>query len=228
MDVKEAKNKFKNFLNGKGFYLVLAGCLVATGIAAWTAYASINSAQQEQEGTISSKPSPSVHQTQNEPEEKEPYETPTESSEPEEVETLPPPTVANSFVFPLSGTVLREYSDTEPYFSETFGDFRLHNGLDVTGEDGATVSACGNGIVSAVAEDALLGFFVEIDHGNGVKAKYCGLKDTLLVRQGDIVSAGTALGYIGELPAECTDTPHLHLEFTYDGYHIDPMEYLRP
>lgn len=224
MDVKEVKSKFKSFLDGRGFYFVLAACLVATGVAAWTAYAAING--DKNDNTASSEPTPSIHETQNEPVEKEPYEAP-ESSEPVEEEPISPPTVATNFVYPLSGTVLQKFSDTELVFSETFEDMRLHLGLDVTGEDGATVSACGNGVVTSIGEDALLGFTVEIDHGNGVTAKYCGLKDTVLVRVGDIVSAGSSLGYIGEIPSECKLTPHLHLEFLKDGYAIDPEEFLR-
>jgi hypothetical protein len=37
--MKVSKNKISDFLKGRGFYLVLAFCLIATGVAAWTAWA---------------------------------------------------------------------------------------------------------------------------------------------------------------------------------------------
>ena len=228
MDIKETKTKITDFLSGKGFYFVLAGCLLATGVAAWTAYAGVNAAQKEKGQQIeSSQQEPMSSETQNEPQDKEPYSSVTESSQPEESEPLAPPTVAQNFVYPLSGNTLRGYSDSELYFSETFADMRLHTALDLIAEDGAAVTACGNGIVTAVVADGLLGHLVEIDHGNGVTAKYCGLKEKTSVKVGDIVSAGSLLGYVGEIPAECTDTPHLHLEFYKDGYSIDPTEFIK-
>ena len=229
MEIKETKTKILDFFSGKGFYFVLAGCLLATGVAAWTAYASINAAEKSKtpENHIeSSQKTPSVFETQNEPESKEPYSSETESSQPPEEEPLHP-IVAAHFVYPLSGNTLRGYSDTELIYSETFGDMRLHTALDIIGEDGATISSCGNGTITEIKKDGLLGWYIEIDHGNGVTAKYCGLKEEILVKKGDIVSAGDSLGYIGEIPSECKDTPHLHLEFYHDGYTIDPVEYIR-
>ena len=40
--MKITKNKIVDFFKGRGFYLVLAFCLVATGVAAWTAWAGMN------------------------------------------------------------------------------------------------------------------------------------------------------------------------------------------
>ena len=66
------------------------------------------------------------------------------------------------------------------------------------------------------------GKYVEIDHGNGITARYCGLSDKVSVIEGNIVSAGTKLGLIGEIPSECEDGCHLHLEFYKDGEPVNP------
>ena len=40
------------------------------------------------------------------------------------------------------------------------------------------------------------------------------------------VSAGECIGLVGESAIiEIADEPHLHLEMTVDGIHVDPMEY---
>lgn len=209
MEYKE--NKFTKFLSGKGFYLVLAGCLIATGIAAWTAYIGISSSRQSAslpDGTSSSLSSSEISsdRVQAKPEESEPYT----SSSTESLTT--PPTVAEHFVYPLSGSLIKGFSGEKAVYSNTFSDMRVHSGLDISGEAGQAVGACGNGRVTEVFYDELWGHCVEVDHGNNVIARYYGLHENISVSQGDIVSAGTKLGLLSEIPSESADGIHLHLE----------------
>ena len=118
--------------------------------------------------------------------------------------------------------MLKAFSNEDLVYSKTFGDLRLHIGLDLECEKGSSVVACGNGVVVAIINDALLGKYVEIDHGNGIVARYCGLADNVSVKEGNIVSAGTKLGLIGEIPCECADDTHLHLEFYQDEIPVNP------
>lgn len=221
--MKYTETKISKFLSGKGFYLVLAGCLVATGVAAWTAWAGLSSPETAE--TPSSDQSLSSNISSADPVQQdtsdELYSSDESSSEDEDSQSRGP-VVANSFVYPLSGNVLKAFSDDELIFSKTFSDMRLHVGLDITGEAGCTVGSCGNGIVVAVKDDEFLGRYVEIDHGNGIVARYCGLAENLSVEEGDIVSAGTKLGLLAEVPCECEDDTHLHLEFYKDEYPVDP------
>ena len=223
--MKVTKNKISDFLKGRGFYLVLAFCLVATGVAAWTAWAGMNTPdvaeKPENSSNVSSLPD-STDQVQQDIT-SEPYESEEESyyDEPEssdDSETI----VAENFVYPLSGAVLKVFSSEELTYSATFNDLRLHIGLDLECEPGTAVGACGNGKVVTVKDDSMLGKYVEIDHGNGITARYCGLSDKVSVIEGNIVSAGTKLGLIGEIPSECEDGCHLHLEFYKDGEPVNP------
>ena len=75
----------------------------------------------------------------------------------------------------------------------------------------------------------MLGTCVTIDHGNGIVARYCNLNKTLTVKEGDIVSAGTVLGAIGDSAvSELSDPSHLHFEITENGKFIDPISLINP
>lgn len=223
--MKYKETKISKFLSGRGFYLVLAGCLVATGVAAWTAWAGFTTPDTAENssdiGSQISSDLPSTDPVQQDTSD-EPYSSSEDSSSQENETDYTGPVVAENFIYPLSGNVLKAYSDDELIFSKTFSDMRLHVGLDIEGEAGSAVKSCGNGVVVAVINDELLGKYVEIDHGNGIVARYCGLADNVSVQEGHIVSAGTKLGLLGEVPCECEDDTHLHLEFYKDEQPVNP------
>ena len=221
--MKITKNTISDYLKARGFYLVLAFCLVAIGVAAWTAWAGAktpNTAESEPNSSnISSVDENDTDQVQQEVE-SEPYSSEETTSNKEEI--IPEDVVAENFVYPLSGNVMKVFSSENLIYSKTFGDLRLHIGLDLECEPGSAVNACGNGVVVAIVEDPMLGKYVEVDHGNGIVARYCGLSAKLSVKEGNIVSAGTKLGLIGEIPSECSDETHLHLEFYKDEVPVNP------
>lgn len=224
--MKYKESKISKFLSGKGFYFVLAGCLVATGVAAWTAYASFTQPDTaktpENSSYIASSKEAESDPVQTETESKEPYSSSSDVTSSEDAPIISEPVVAEHFVYPLSGTVTKEYSESEPVYSKTFGDMRVHTGLDIKAERGTAVNACGNGIVVAVIEDDMLGKYVEVDHGNGIVARYCGLSENVSVKEGNIVSAGTKLGLLDGSPCESEDESHLHLEFYKDEFPVNP------
>lgn len=129
------------------------------------------------------------------------------------------------YTLPLGTDITNDYSPSTPVYNATMGDWRTHNGVDFKGSDGAQVVAISYGKVTAVYDDTLYGTVAQIDHGNGVTAKYCGLnKDVIEVKAGDTVKAGTVIGYLGEIPCEKTELSHLHFEITYNGENTDPLE----
>lgn len=126
---------------------------------------------------------------------------------------------------PLGTDILKDYSPDTPSYNATMGDWRTHAGVDFQGADGEQVKAIANGTVTAVYTDTLYGTVLEIDHGNGVTAKYCGFnKDTIEVKKGSKVTSGSLLGYLGTVPFEKSDLSHLHFEITYNGKNVDPLE----
>lgn len=222
--MKFKENKFVKFLNGRGFYFVLAACLVAIGMAGWTAWAGFSTPDT---GELKETPSSSAP----EKEEKPSFEVQTEesdqpySSEETTLEPVRPPSVtAVNFIYPLSGSEVKGFSGGELVWSETFKDMRTHDALDIAGALGDEIVACGNGRVTDVSFDDMFGAIVTIDHGNGVVAKYCGLDEEVSVKKDEVVSAGVKLGTLGEIPAECEDEPHLHLEFYRNSVPTDPAK----
>lgn len=132
---------------------------------------------------------------------------------------------ATFFAMPVGGNIIKEYSDTELKYSNTYKDWRLHTGIDIAAKKGTQVHAAGNGKVLEIRDDKLLGCTVVIDHGNGITASYSGLLKPL-VKTSQVVEAGTTIGGIGEIPCESVDEAHVHLSVTVNGKTANPIEAL--
>ena len=132
----------------------------------------------------------------------------------------------NKFVKPCDGYVQKEHSAEIPVYSATMADYRVHVGVDVTGEQGTAVSAVIGGIVSDIYTDDLYGTTVCITNRDGYTVKYSNLSPTLNanIEKGNIIPTGTAIGGIGDTAlCEAVDPPHLHIEiYDSDGLAIDP------
>lgn len=132
-------------------------------------------------------------------------------------------TTANFFSIPVGGKITKQYDEKQLQYSNTYKDWRLHLGIDITAKENADVHSAGNGKVKSVSNDPLLGQVVEIDHGNGIVAYYCGLK-TPTVKAGDLVEIGNTIGSIGSAPFESVDADHLHFEVKVNGKYADPFK----
>lgn len=129
------------------------------------------------------------------------------------------------YSLPLGTEILKDYSPDKPSYSATMGDWRTHSGIDFKAAEGEQVKAISYGTVKNIYDDVLFGTIIEIDHGNGVTAKYCGFnKDTVEVKKGATVESGSLLGYLGTIPCEKSDLSHLHFEIIYNGENVEPLE----
>ncbi len=132
---------------------------------------------------------------------------------------------SKTFSKPTEGKIAKEFSDKELVYSKTFGDMRLHSGVDIECKKGTSVSACGDGKILNIDESSQYGTVVSIDLGNGLTAKYSSLSN-LKVKAGDSVKAGDILGSTSTIPAECNDKDHLHFEIFKNGVAVDPFKAL--
>ena len=132
------------------------------------------------------------------------------------------------FTWPVEGTVIAGFSVEALAYSETMGDWRTHEGLDIAAELGTRVLAAANGTVSAIYEDDLMGTVVEIDHGQGgLMSRYANLAAAPTVSVGDAVTTGAVIGAVGETAAaESGRQAHLHYALLKEGYPVDPADYL--
>lgn len=128
------------------------------------------------------------------------------------------------FVLPCSDEIIKDYSDSYAVKSNTMNDWRVHNGVDFKAEDGSEIRAMRTGSVLAIYHSSLWGTVVEIDHGAGITARYCGLNEDLKVTANDVVEKGQVIGTLSTIPVEAADGTHLHLEVLKNGRITDPLE----
>ncbi|MBQ1501838.1 MAG: M23 family metallopeptidase [Firmicutes bacterium] len=110
-------------------------------------------------------------------------------------------------------------------YDQTYGDYRYHHGVDITGEPGSAVAAAAAGTVSAARPDSQWGGIVTVEHNGGWQTVYRCVEPA--VASGATVRAGDALGYVLESsPAEYGAEPHVHFEMYLDGEEADPAEHI--
>ena len=133
---------------------------------------------------------------------------------------------SGNFALPMGTDIIKDYSNGEMVQSKTMGDWRVHNGVDFGGSAGNEVVAAADGTVKRVYDDSFWGTVVEIDHGNGMTARYCGLKNGSCLPEGSEVKKYDKIGSLGHIPVEISDEDHLHLEILIDGENVDPLKAL--
>lgn len=134
----------------------------------------------------------------------------------------------DKFIKPCDGYVSKEHSIDIPVYSTTLSDYRIHIGVDVTGDIGTPVCAVNGGIVTDIYDDDLYGKTVCIQNRNGYTMKYSNLLPALNanVTVGSLVTTGQTIGGIGDTAlCEAVDASHLHLEiYDSDGNPVDPED----
>ena len=111
-------------------------------------------------------------------------------------------------------------------FNPTLGWWATHYAVDLTADDGTEVVAMYDGLVVDVDEDIQNGYYVTIDHGDGVVATYASLSNVQVV-EGQQVKQGDTLGAVSTSAGnECENGAHLHLEVYKDNEVVDPMPYV--
>ena len=239
---------------GRGFYIVLALCVVAMGVSGYYLMRSASGMAGEDPAKsvtgAASVPAPNGGTTQTKPDPKpviptppvtakptpqpaktEPEHSEPAGSDPDPVKTRPetpsPKPAPAVYTWPVKGEVLRTFSVETLSYDVTMGDWRAHAGLDISAVEGTLVSAMRGGTIHDVYEDDMMGTTVVIDHGDGMVSAYSGLAAKPPVSIGDQVDAGSTVGSVGKSPlGESGLNPHLHLSLTVDGVDTDPLEYL--
>lgn len=99
-----------------------------------------------------------------------------------------------------------------------------HTGLDIAAPMGQPVYAAEDGVVITSGwSRGGYGYYIIIDHGDGVQTLY-GHNSLLLVERGDRVIKGQVIGHVGSTGR--STGPHVHFEVRIDGNRVNPLEYL--
>lgn len=240
MDKKESdintKKKKKKY--GKSFYVIFALCMISMVGAAWSAYSSVSDYMEP--SVIETKPNPASHKEQDK---KKNSTTATTQPRPDtanvanQIETALPTEEPSkeqatkaeetaSYFYPVGDEILKEYSGITPVKSETFGDFRTHNGTDYKSKDGASVHMITTGTVKTIKSDEIMGGIVIAENNDGSTVTYCGVTPAEELKVGSHLSGGDVIGTVSEIASEKKDGPHIHIEIVKDGKPINPHEFL--
>jgi len=117
------------------------------------------------------------------------------------------------FFAPLKGNVTQDFNITDKHFA-----------MDIVAATGTPVKAVENGRVIFSEWTAETGYVLIIEHGTGFISVYKH-NGTLLKQQGDFVKSGEAIATVGST-GELTTGPHLHFELWYNGYPVNPLNYI--
>lgn len=217
---KESKNKVREYFTSKKFIVMAAIFLLAIGTAVSTA-TSVNRQLRENLTNLVPENETTTEKTTEEAANDITGITilSTEKATEEEVSVVK----GEKFVYPAGKKIIKDYSGSVAVKSKTMNDWRVHSGIDFEASEGQEIKAIQSGAVLAVYNSNLWGTIVEIDHGAGIVARYCGLDEKLKVSANDVVEAGQVIGHISSIPLEAADGIHLHLEIAKDGATADPF-----
>ena len=217
----------------KGLYIIAALCLVAVGAAAFVGIdRGVAPDSTAQKSSVASQPSYTIPDkdlgamdedtfTSKEPDKiTSTAPAPTPQEEQQTVETVTQ--AAGFFVYPVTGEIIKNFSDTKLQYSLTYNDWRMHRAVDIKAPKGESINAAGDGTVIDIYDDAQYGKTVEINHGNDIVAVYSGLEE-VAVSVGDVLAVNMQIGTLGKIPCESVETAHLHFAVKKGDKYIDPI-----
>jgi len=123
--------------------------------------------------------------------------------------------------FPAKPELTSTYGYRSNPFHAGIGEF--HSGIDFRGKKGDLVKSTANGEVVYAGRNGGYGLCVQIKHRNGYETLY-GHLSKCLVKSGDRIAAGQAIGEIGSTGRSTGS--HLHYEVRKNNRPVNPMEFL--
>ena len=128
--------------------------------------------------------------------------------------------------WPVDGSILLDYNMDQTVYFPTLDQYKLSPAISVQAVEGAPVLASVSGTVYSIEEDPQTGTTVTMEIGSGYQAVYGQLKD-LTVEEGDIVTKGSVIGYVGT-PTKyySKEGSNLYFAMKKNGEPVDPIAYL--
>ena len=100
-----------------------------------------------------------------------------------------------------------------------------HYGIDITPTDNKTVTCVADGVVIAANYTATDGYTIIVQHPGNMISIYK-RNAALLKTLGSRVTAGMPIARAGNASSEGSGSNHLHFELWYNGFPINPLNYL--
>ena len=128
----------------------------------------------------------------------------------------------NGLVRPTAGNILMNYSMDGSIYFATLDQYKYNPAVVFDAEEGSTVSACAEGKVVNIYDDAQIGKAVTLDLGDGYEATYGQLKE-IQVSVGSYVNPGDAIGSVAA-PTKyySVEGSKLYFQLEKDGAPVNP------
>ncbi len=123
--------------------------------------------------------------------------------------------------WPVRGWITSRFG---PRCSPFFRGTTFHHGIDIANEEGTSIKAVADGIVTYSGWEGGYGKLMVIDHGYGYSTRYAHLQRSL-VNIGQRVRRGQVIGFMGNTGR--STAPHLHFEIRVNGIPVNPLKYLK-
>jgi len=120
----------------------------------------------------------------------------------------------NPSIIPVRGKYIKRFG-----YQKVGGKTKMHPGLDIEADQGASVMATADGQVKNIAVKGKENTLV-IDHGEGIETRYEMLGE-MTVAKGQTVKKGDVVGSFSK-----SNKAVLHYEVRLNGQPIDPMNYI--
>ena len=161
-------------------------------------------------------------------ENKQKNENKNESDEDEQEPQIEEVAKAPSFIKPVEGEKLKDYSKDNLIYSSTLDEWTTHLGIDFAAEKTDVVKASANGKIKSIKNDPRYGLTVVIEHENGFESIYSSLLTAEFVKVGEEIEQGQTIATVGNTARfEIADETHLHFEIKKDGINVDPNIYIK-
>jgi murein DD-endopeptidase MepM/ murein hydrolase activator NlpD len=122
--------------------------------------------------------------------------------------------LSNFFFFtPIKGIITTSYNIKEEHF-----------GTDIAAKENELVKATLDGTIIFAGYTTSDGYVTQIQHNNNITSVYKH-QSNITKKVGDFVQAGEPIGVVGNT-GENSKGPHLHFELWYNGFAINPQDYV--
>ena len=225
--------------NVKKIFILFCAVLLPTGCSAQetnekneqteTAEKTANTEQTKNDPEIQTEDSEDEGETETETETKTENKAKTETKAPETKKQEAPVIIPDpSFIKPVEGEIIKEYSKENLIYSETLKEWTTHTGVDIQAELTTVVKASAEGTVKSIKNDPRYGLTVIIEHVNGFETRYSNLLTAEFVKVGEKVTSGQTIGTVGNTASfEVLDKSHIHFEILKNSQYLDPTSYIK-
>ncbi len=134
-----------------------------------------------------------------------------------------------SFISPVEGAVIREYTN-DTIYSKTLNTWRTREGIDFKAEIGSPVVSVLDGVVEKIDNDLTeRGEYIVIKHEDGFKTMYTNLDEEVKVVIGQKVRKGEVIATVGNSSGNYSNEDygaHLNFVMYLNNEEVNPSEYI--